>query len=188
MLTPIQVAKKANVSVNSVRNWSREYGELVSPAARGEDGVRLFNEADVEVICTIAALRKSGVPPSEIADRIRNQDAPSVVDVMPEPPTQSLQDPANSLQTGAESSLALQLVQSTLQSRLEGIERHLEAQAAEQRDRVQAIERRIEVQAQEAKAAQRDRVTMLVLGGLSGILLTVGTMAVWVWMVGNGGA
>ncbi len=41
----------------------------------------------------------------------------------------------------------------------------------------------IEAQAQEARAAQRDRVTMLVLGGLGGILLTVGVLAVYVWLM-----
>jgi uncharacterized membrane protein len=41
----------------------------------------------------------------------------------------------------------------------------------------QAIERRIEAQTQEARTAQRDRLTMLVWGGLGGILLTVGVLA-----------
>ena len=70
-------------------------------------------------------------------------------------------------------------------NRLEGIERHMEAQAAEQRERVQARARRIEAQAQEARAAKSDRVTMLVVGGLGGILLTVGLFALNVWLSGR---
>jgi DNA-binding transcriptional MerR regulator len=157
MLTPIQVAKKANVSVNSVRNWSREYADLLSLEARGENGPRLFSEEDAETICTIAALRKSGVPPTEIADRISNQDVPPIVDAIPEPLQSTLQEPTTALQMLQDAPLALHVAHNALQSRVESLERRVEADIA-----------RIELQ-------QRERLNMLVTGIVigAGVVLIV---------------
>lgn len=84
MLKPGQVAKRANITPQTVRNWSAEYADFLSPQARGEDGPRLFSDADVDTICTIAALRKSGVPPAEVSERLADRDDVAVVvDVEP---------------------------------------------------------------------------------------------------------
>lgn len=72
--TTAQVAKIANVSVQTVRNYTREYGELLSPQARGETGQRLFSDEDTRIFCAIVDLRKSGVPPAEVTERIRRGD------------------------------------------------------------------------------------------------------------------
>lgn len=77
--TTAQVAKIAGVSVQTVRNYTREYGELLSPQARGETGPRVFSDEDTRIFCAIADLRKSGVPPGEVAERIRTNDV--VIDV-----------------------------------------------------------------------------------------------------------
>jgi DNA-binding transcriptional MerR regulator len=155
MQTPIQVAKKANVSVQSVRNWTRDYADLLSPEARGEMGARLFNDADVEVICTIASLRRSGVPPGEVAERIQNQDVPPVVDVASEAPQSPPQQPTETPQTAPDAQIALYAAHTTLQSRVEGIERRLDAQAAESRSR------------------QHLAITMVVLGVLLGWVIVM---------------
>lgn len=124
MQTPAQVARKANVTAQSIRNYSRDYADLLSPAARGDDGPRLYTDKDVDTLCTIAALRKSGVPPHEVAGRVRNGDAPPIVDVVANAP---LNDPQEALKAGQEASFAIQIVQSTLNARFEAIERRFEA-------------------------------------------------------------
>ena len=102
MQTTAQVAKLANISVQSVRNYTRTFSELLSPHARGEHGDRLYNEADVEMVCKIAVLRKCGVPPGEIIEQIRWEQAQEFVDVASpqskeqaaEPTTESTKDDA----------------------------------------------------------------------------------------------
>src|SRR5688572_10873798 len=75
MYTPIQVARLANIHDNTVRKWAGEYADLLSAQTTGR---RLFTDEDVEVFRAIAALRKSGVPPGEVAERIRSQQLPVV--------------------------------------------------------------------------------------------------------------
>jgi uncharacterized membrane protein len=75
---------------------------------------------------------------------------------------------------------------SPLQARLAGRHRHVEAQAAEQRERFQAIERRMEAQAQEAKAAQHERINMLITGIVIGAVAVVIIVAVVLGMTGGG--
>lgn len=124
MPTPIQAAKRANVSVQSIRNWTRDYADLLSPSARGEAGPRLFTDEDVEILCTIAALRKSGVSPSEVAERIRSGAPSPIIEIEPPQPTESPQEPINA-------PLAEYLAYNGLQSRLEAVERRIEARNSE---------------------------------------------------------
>jgi len=131
MQTPAQVARKANVTAQSIRNWSRDYADLLSPAARGEAGSRLYTDEDVQILCTIATLRKSGVPPGEVAGRVRNEDVPPFIEATANAPSNEPQEP---LKTGLDATFALQLVQPTLNGRFEAIERRLEA-----RDRQAAL-------------------------------------------------
>src|SRR5688500_4613646 len=115
MYTPTQVAKRAQVHPNSIRNWARDYADPLSPQASGEAGPRLFNDEDVQIFCTVAALRKSGMSPAEVANHLRNGTAPSIVDATPQ---QSLQQPTESLQMAQDAPLALYTAHSALQSRV----------------------------------------------------------------------
>lgn len=127
MPTTAQVAKIANVSPQSVRNWSREFADLFSPAARGEGSARLFNERDVEVMCAIADLKKSGVPSSEVAARILNTDVSPILDLeatpheSPTPPHEATASPP-----------LLPMVLTSLEARLQAIERRQEAEIRHQ--------------------------------------------------------
>jgi DNA-binding transcriptional MerR regulator len=164
MLTTAQVAKRANIAHNTVRNYAKEYSELVSPDARGENGERRFSDEDAETICTIAALRKSGVPPSEVVERIRNQEVPPVVDVDVTLPQNTLQEPSEIPQNAPEASYALQVVSNTLQARLEAIERQIADQRVQQHDRWTII----------CLSFIAGMVAALVLFGVAYLLLTVG--------------
>lgn len=92
--TPSQVAKALNLSVGTVRNWSREYAEYLTPAARGEHGHRRFSPDDVGLLRRVADLRGSGMNRDEILQRLADglwpaagdDVAPAVVDVTPEAP------------------------------------------------------------------------------------------------------
>lgn len=126
--TPIQVARRANVAVQSIRNWSNDYAEFLSPAARGEAGPRIYSDEDMSVLCAVAALRKSGVRRDEIMQRLR-EEVPGVVDVVLESTVGPAVEDATlqatqSLQTEPQTALALY----SLQSRVEALERHAERQ------------------------------------------------------------
>ncbi len=72
--TTRQLSKIAKVSEQTVRNYTRDFAELLSPQARGDVGSRLFTDKDVEVFCSIATLRREGVPPTEVIERIKRGD------------------------------------------------------------------------------------------------------------------
>jgi DNA-binding transcriptional MerR regulator len=128
MYKPSQVAKMVNIHPNSVRNYSREYGEFLSAGARGENGDRVYTDEDVDVLRTIAALRKSGVPPSEVGERVRQRDVSPVIDVTPQEGLQALQPPSivPSIQLDS---------YNALHARMDSLERRLDTQVAAQHDR-----------------------------------------------------
>lgn len=124
MLTPTQVAKQANVTAQTIRNYSADYGTLLSPSARGDDGPRLYSDEDVQILCTIAALRKSGVPPGEILERVSDEAAPSVIDLTPNATSNT---PQNGIKEGRSDVVSPQMVLSTINGRFASLERRFEA-------------------------------------------------------------
>jgi DNA-binding transcriptional MerR regulator len=118
-LTTRQLARHAHVSEQTVRNYSRDYGALLSPAARGETGNRLFSDEDVQIFCTIASLRREDVPPAEIVERLQRGDI--YIEATPSSPqaTPSHTDTPQGAQTAL---VAL----STIQARLDAVERRQE--------------------------------------------------------------
>lgn len=126
--TTLQVAQTAHISVQSVRNWTRDYADLLSPEGRGESGVRQFSQEDLQLICTIASLRKSGVPASEIRNSL-SQAQPPVIDVAP---NATPQQPPTTAQEAPQGVSPLTLVQSSMdqqqrltEARVRALERQL---------------------------------------------------------------
>lgn len=115
--TTRQLAKIAAISEGTVRNYTRDYAELLSPAGRGDVGARLFSDNDVQILCTIAALRKEDVPRAEILERLQRGDI--VVDA-----TTSPQQATTSPQEGQGAHLATVDVQPIILARLDAVERH----------------------------------------------------------------
>jgi DNA-binding transcriptional MerR regulator len=127
MYTPSQVADKANVSVGSVRNWSNDYAELLSSGASGKAGPRLYTDEDMQVLCTVAALRRTGMLPAAIIARLKADAAPPVVDVAPSPPTETLQTSYNTPQTpqdALQANFLLPVVLSSHETRIAALEAH----------------------------------------------------------------
>lgn len=120
MYTPIQVARRANAHPNSIRNWAREYAEFLS--SPGQSGRRLFTDEDMQVLCAVAALRKSGMPPGEVAERLRNPQPP-IVDVEPQ---ENAQDALQSPHAAHDAPLAIQIGYNALQGQIDALGRRVE--------------------------------------------------------------
>ena len=128
MLTPTQVAKRANIHPNSVRNWSTRYAEFLSPSARGVEGPRLYMEDDVETMCVIAALTKSGMSSANIIDHLRERGDDIVVDLPTSETTPTLHNPPQTAQAGQDVALALHAVQSSLQAQIDALRADMRVQ------------------------------------------------------------
>lgn len=120
MTTTRQLARIANVSESTIRNYSRDYAELLSPQARGDFGPRLFDEADVSTLVTVANLRREDVPRVEIIERLKRGDI--VIDAAPSP-----QQAAPKPQDAPHAALAVVDVQSIIVGRIEAVERRLDS-------------------------------------------------------------
>lgn len=114
--TTRQLSKIAKVSEQTVRNYSREYRDLFTPAARGEDGPRVFSDEDVQVFCSIASLRREGVPPAEVVERLQRGDV--YIEATPNSP--------QATPTPQEATPALMLALSGVLARLDALERNQE--------------------------------------------------------------
>jgi DNA-binding transcriptional MerR regulator len=63
-------ATTCNVTVNTVRNWCKDYGAFLSPGASGAGGNRSFTGRDLEVFKYIAQLRAENMQKSAILQRL----------------------------------------------------------------------------------------------------------------------
>lgn len=114
MPTTSQAAARANIAPNTARNYVREFPDLFSEGARGLEGNRQFDEEDVQTLCSLAALKASGMTLNEAADRLRSQSTPPLIDV-------AATEASPSLQEGQEATYALQVIQSSVQPQLEAL-------------------------------------------------------------------
>lgn len=121
-LTTRQAAEAAKISEQSARNYTRWYGALLSPSARGVNGPRLFDDEDTRTLCAIADLRRQNVPQAEIIERLRRGDI--YIDATHNKPQQEPQTP----KTGQDAPLVRLEVPSIITSRFDAIERRMDAQ------------------------------------------------------------
>ena len=134
--SPSEVARTLGVSPSTVRNWTSEYGEQLTPAARGEAGSRLYSDADVAVLQYVAQLRAEKLPRAAVLVRLRETrfgeaetlvtqpaagtDTPAVSPT--ERPTEALQ-PFMAAQYLAHLETRLDAVQHSVDERLQAAER-----------------------------------------------------------------
>lgn len=121
--TTRQMAEIAGVSEQTVRNYTRRYAELLSPQARGETGPRLFNDQDVQVFCSIAAMSRENIPPQEVIERIKDGD----VYIDHTTPQQTTPNAPQSPQTPLEASPAPIVVYIDLQRQIDAVVRRQDA-------------------------------------------------------------
>lgn len=67
--TPAQVAVLLNVHPNTVRSWTRDYADVLSPSARSRP--RLLTPRDVAILQLVAQWRTAGLPPDAVLSRLR---------------------------------------------------------------------------------------------------------------------
>lgn len=113
------MAEIAGLSEQSVRNYTRWYADLLTPAARGETGQRLFSDEDIQMVCTIASLRRRDVPQAEIIERLRRGD----IYVDHNTPQQEPTTTTRPTGTALESTQALMLVRFDLQRQIDALQR-----------------------------------------------------------------
>jgi DNA-binding transcriptional MerR regulator len=63
-------AQACKVTLNTVRNWCRDYAAFLSPGASVTSGARVFNGRDMEVFKYIALLRAEGMQKGAIVQRL----------------------------------------------------------------------------------------------------------------------
>jgi DNA-binding transcriptional MerR regulator len=117
--TTRQMAEIAGVSEQTVRNYTRRYGELLSPQARGETGARLFDDQDVQVFCSIAAMYRANMPPQEIIERVKGGD----VFVDHTTPQQATPNATQSQKTALDAPQAPIVVYADLQRQIDALRR-----------------------------------------------------------------
>lgn len=120
--TTRQLSKIAGVSEQTVRNYTREFGPLLSPAARGEGGTRLFDDQDVQTFCAVVDLRRENVPQAEIIERLQRGDI--YIDAVGHTtPQQEATSQTQATQTALLSQEVLMMVRSDLQRQINALRR-----------------------------------------------------------------
>ena len=67
--TPAQVAALLDVHANTIRQWTSEFGEVLSESAQARP--RLLLPSDVAVLQLVQQLRAEGLPRSDVLERLR---------------------------------------------------------------------------------------------------------------------
>lgn len=127
MLTTQQVAERANIHVNTVRKYTSQYSDLLSPQARGEDGARLFTDADVDTLCAVAALRRTGMHATAIVEQLTEAASPTVIDIAPTDSTQTPHAPDTDTTRGVVVHSMQHTAYMALHARVERVERNQDA-------------------------------------------------------------
>lgn len=123
--SPTDVARTLGVSASTVRNWTSEYGERLTPEARGEAGNRLYSDADVAVLQYVAQLRAEKLPRAAVLARLREThiaEAETLVSQPTDTPAEALQ-PFMAAQYLAHLETRLDAVQRSIDERLQAAER-----------------------------------------------------------------
>jgi len=73
-----EIAQTCNVTVNTVRNWCKEFGAYLSPGATVTTGHRRFTERDKNVLLYVAQLRNENMQQSAILQRLSETKFPDI--------------------------------------------------------------------------------------------------------------
>lgn len=73
-----EIAQTCNVTVNTVRNWCKEFGAYLSPGATVTTGHRRFTERDKNVLLYVSQLRNENLQQSAILQRLSETKFPDI--------------------------------------------------------------------------------------------------------------
>lgn len=75
-MKPHEVASQLNIGVSTVRAWSNQFNDYLSPTAQGGDGrYRDFGEHDLRILSFINGLKKRSTPVEQIYSQLRQLQA-----------------------------------------------------------------------------------------------------------------
>lgn len=69
---PSEAAKACNTSVNTIRNWCRDFASFLSPGASGEGGNRRLTDRDLNTLKYIAQLRSENMQQAAIVQKLQS--------------------------------------------------------------------------------------------------------------------
>lgn len=158
-----EIAKALGVTTNTIRNWTKLYGEHLSAGAQPAAGQeRSYNQRDLAVLRYVQGCVKQGMQHTEIALRLTETTISEAETAEAAP------GPAQAQETAPEASLLpLQVVQASIE-RFDSLQATLQRQA----ERLEAIEGQ-----QSRLREQRFNTWVLVAGIAIGVVLTVA--AIW---------
>jgi len=73
-----EAARECNVTLNTIRNWCKDYGVFLSSGATVASGQREFTPHDIEVLKYVALLRSEGMQKGAIVQRLGETTFPDV--------------------------------------------------------------------------------------------------------------
>jgi DNA-binding transcriptional MerR regulator len=127
-------AKACNVSLNTIRNWCRDYGAFLSPGASAIGEARSFTGRDMEVLKYIALLRSEGMQKGAIMQRLGETTFSEIApDDTIEPTDESTELAPVASQEG------LQQAPQSIMVALQHIERRMDAYERRRLDTITAI-------------------------------------------------
>lgn len=155
--TPHQAAKACNVSVNTIRNWCKEYAAHLSAGAQpGGSGARLLTDRDLEVLRYVAQLRTENMTHEQVNQRLAETKIGETETLVQ--PTSDLQEPLQAPPMPVQSpSDALQAYQAAL-----AVMARMEARHAELQSQIDTLDKR-----------QAARINYIVMGVILGLLIAV---------------
>lgn len=149
-------ASKLQISPNTLRNWSEQYSQFLSPSAQpGVQPERRFTEKDLTILTYIKQLRSEGLQVAEITERLSETSFQE---------TEILEATTEAIQPASSGSIALQTTPEGLQQAPAPIVGQ---------DYLLSIERRFEALERSVKEEMRPRWWWLVAGIGIGIGLAV---------------
>jgi DNA-binding transcriptional MerR regulator len=135
---PSDAAKACNTSVNTIRNWCRDYAVFLSPGARGNGANRILTDKDLNTLKYIAQLRAENLQQAAIAQRLQETSIGEVETLValqgpsigPPPPEEMKELAPVAAQEGLQQAQGLVVALEAMQRQIDAIQ-----QAAQHADR-----------------------------------------------------
>lgn len=117
-----EIAQSCNVTVNTVRNWCKEFSAYLSPGATVTTGHRRFTERDRNVLLYVSQLRNENMQQSAILQRLSETKFPDIDEPEEESAIEPIQDAVEAASAAQLPMVALDDLRSEINARLTAIE------------------------------------------------------------------
>ena len=117
-----EIAQTCNVTVNTVRNWCKEFGAYLSPGATVTTGHRRFTERDKNVLLYVAQLRNENMQQSAILQRLSETKFPDIDEPEEESAIEPVQNAPETHSAAQLPMVALDDLRNEFNAKLEAIE------------------------------------------------------------------